>query len=65
MSIILCVCYIHAGELAEVIHALGHAGAVDEALASALLAHVSRQASAGQLDVSGLAGVLAALAAAG
>lgn len=52
-------------ELAEMIYALTHAGAMDEDTAAGFLSHASTAAAAGQLDVDGLAGVLAALAAAG
>eukprot|EP00197_Chlamydomonas_leiostraca_P013613 CAMPEP_0202861370 /NCGR_PEP_ID=MMETSP1391-20130828/2794_1 /ASSEMBLY_ACC=CAM_ASM_000867 /TAXON_ID=1034604 /ORGANISM="Chlamydomonas leiostraca, Strain SAG 11-49" /LENGTH=1112 /DNA_ID=CAMNT_0049540753 /DNA_START=150 /DNA_END=3489 /DNA_ORIENTATION=- len=52
-------------ELAEMIYALSHAGAMDEGTAAGFLSHASKAASAGQLDVNGLAGVLTALASAG
>ncbi|GFH14118.1 hypothetical protein HaLaN_10111, partial [Haematococcus lacustris] len=51
-------------QLADAAWALGHAGALDEQLASQLLQHSQQQAAHGQLDVQGLAEVLDALAAA-
>ena len=51
-------------DLADATYALGHAGALDEQYAQALLAHAARAAAQGQLDVQGLAEVLGALGAA-